>query len=49
MAQATFVDLLYKYCVECTKFKFTLAAVLQLDCLELFHHPFSTCGVPGGS
>jgi len=42
MAQAAFVDLLYKYCVECGKLKFTLADVFQLECLELFHWSFST-------
>lgn len=42
MAQAAFIDLFYKYCVECAKLKFTLADVLQLDCLKLFHQPFCT-------
>lgn len=47
MAQAAFIDLLYKYCVESAKLKFTLADVFQLDCLELFHQLFSTYRVTG--
>lgn len=42
MAQVAFIDLLYKYCVECAKLMFTLADVFQLDCLELYHQPLST-------
>lgn len=47
MAQAEFIDLLYKYCVGCTKLKFILVDVFRLDCLELFHQPSSTYGLMG--
>lgn len=47
MVQIAVIYLLYKYCVECAKLKFTLADVFQHDCLELFHLPFSTYRVAG--